>query len=146
VGVSGQYEIVERIPTIEEYGYLCTAVGWEGVMNLDAASKALPNSLYGVVALCDGQTVGMGRVVGDGAVFYYVQDVAVLPGHQGKGVGSQIVERLTDMVKREAPEKAFLGVFAAEGTLSFYERFGFEQHLGLTGMFQVVPSKEEQAQ
>jgi GNAT superfamily N-acetyltransferase len=144
--MSGQCEIVERIPTIEEYRYLCTAVGWEAVMNLSAASKALPNSLYGVVAICDGQTVGMGRVVGDGAIFYYVQDVAVLPAHQGKGVGSQIVGRLTDMVKRDAPEKAFLGVFAAEGTLSFYEQFGFEQHPVLTGMFQVVPSKEEQTQ
>ncbi|MBN1976682.1 MAG: GNAT family N-acetyltransferase [Anaerolineae bacterium] len=144
--MSGQYEIVERVPTIEEYRFLCAAVGWEAVMNLNAASKALPNSLYGVVAICDGQTIGMGRVVGDGAIFYYVQDVAVLPAHQGKGVGSQIVGRLTDMVKREAPEKAFLGVFAAEGTLSFYERFGFGQHPILTGMFQVVPSEEEQSQ
>ena len=141
--MSGQYEIVERIPTIEEYRYLCTAVGWEAVMNFDAALEALPNSLYGVVAVCDGQTVGMGRVVGDGAIFYYVQDVAVQPAHQGRGVGSQIVGRLTDLVEREAPQKAFLGVFAAEGTLSFYERFGFRRHQVLTGMFQVVPSREE---
>jgi len=144
--MSGQYEIVERFPTVDEYWHLCMAVGWEAVMNFDDASEALPNSLYGVVAVCDGQTVGMGRVVGDGAIFYYVQDVAVLPAHQGQGVGSQIVGRLTELIKREAPEKAFLGVFAAEGTLAFYKRFGFVQHPVLTGMFQVVPAREEQGQ
>ena len=144
--MSGQYEIVERFPTVDEYWHLCMAVGWEAVMNFDAALKALPNSLYDVVAVCDGQTVGMGRVVGDGAIFYYVQDVAVLPAHQGQGVGSQIVGRLTELIKREAPEKAFLGVFAAEGTLAFYKRFGFVQHPVLTGMFQVVPAREEQGQ
>jgi len=136
--MAGQYRIVERIATLDEYRHICTAVGWAEVMNFEAAATALPRSFYGVVALLDDQAVGMGRIVGDGAIFYYLQDVAVLPEHQGLGLGTQIVDRLVGLVKENAPEKAFFGVFAAEGTLPFYQRFGFDLHPALTGMFQVV--------
>ena len=132
------YQLVERVATLEEYRELCTAVGWAKVMNFEAAETALPNSLYGVVVLCDNKVIGMGRIVGDGAIFYYVQDVAVHPDHQRKGVGKTIVGQLVNYVKQNAPEKAFLGVFAAEGTESFYRHYGFEHYPVLTGMFQVV--------
>ena len=99
---------------------------------------ALPNSQYGVVVLYEGKAIGMGRIVGDGAIFYYVQDVAVHPDHQRKGVGKTIIGQLVDYVKQNAPEKAFLGVFAAAEAESFYQRYGFEDYPALTGMFQVV--------
>jgi GNAT superfamily N-acetyltransferase len=136
--MAGQYRLVERIATLQEYRHICTSVGWAEVMNFEAAATALPHSLHGVVALLEDQAVGMGRIVGDGAIFYYLQDVAVLPEHQGLGLGTQIVDRLVALVKTNAPEKAFFGVFAAEGTLPFYQRFGFDLHPALTGMFQVV--------
>lgn len=48
----------------------------------------------------------MGRVVGDGAFFFYVQDVAVHPQHRrrglglglGLGLGKAIMQRLRDQV------------------------------------------------
>ena len=133
-----RYQIIDRVAALQEYRHICTEVGWAEVMNFEAAAAALPRSLYGVVAVLDHQVVGMGRIVGDGAIFYYLQDVAVLPEHQGLGLGTQIVDRLVTLVKTNAPEKAFFAVFAAEGTLPFYQRFGFDLHPALTGMFQVV--------
>jgi hypothetical protein len=38
-----------------------------------------------VVLERDGDAVGCGRVVGDGGVYFYVQDVIVVPGLQGLG-------------------------------------------------------------
>ena len=140
--MSNAYQLVERPATVEEYRKLCTAVGWEEVMNFDAAREALPRSLYGVVVEIRGDVVGMGRVVGDGAIFYYLQDVAVLPEHQGRGVGTRIVARLIERIKAHAPEKAFIGVFAAAGSERFYEAYGFKEHDDLTGMYQVVPSRD----
>jgi len=134
-----QYQPIERVATPEEYRTLCTAVGWEEVMNFEAAKEALPNSLYGVVVECEAKVVGMGRVVGDDAIFYYLQDVAVVPEHQGKGVGKRIVEQIVKHIKEVAPEKAFVGVFAEAGTEEFYERYGFRNWEALTGMYQVVP-------
>ena len=132
------YPLVERVPTLEEYRAICVAVGWGEVINFEAARTALPNSRYSVVAVHAGQAVGMGRIVGDGAIFFYVQDVAVLPEHQGKGIGSRIMAQLMAYLKAHAPEKAFIGLFAAEGTLPFYERYGFRLYPDLTGIFQVI--------
>ena len=137
--VPSPYQIVERIPTLQEYRELCTGVGWGAVMNFEAALTALPNSLYGVVVTHQEQVVGMGRVVGDGAIFYYLQDIAVLPEHQGQGVGRMLLNQLVDYVRTNAPEKAFFGLFASQGRESFYQEFGFRAWPEMTGMYQVVP-------
>ena len=89
-----------------------------------------------------GQPIGMGRVVGDGAIFFYLQDIAVVPEHQGCGVGARIVDRLIAYLSSAAPERAFVGLFAAAGKQPFYERYGFRAHSALTGMFQVAPIEE----
>ena len=133
-----QYELVERLPMLEEYRRLCEAVGWGDVMNFEAARTAIPNSLYGVVVMHDGGAVGMGRIVGDGAIFFYIQDVAVLPEHQGQGVGRLILDALTRYLEQHAPDKAFVGLFADDDTPPFYERYGFATHPMMTGMFRVI--------
>jgi GNAT superfamily N-acetyltransferase len=138
----GRYQIANRIATLEEYRALCTAVGWEQVLNFEAAREALPRSLCGVVVEYEGRAVGMGRVVGDGAIFYYLQDIAVMPEHQGRGVGNLIVGSLVERVRQMAPPKSFVGVFAASGTEEFYEQYGFKDRDALTGMFQVVPEPD----
>lgn len=140
--VPSPYQIIERIPTLQEYHELCTAVGWGAVMNFEAALTALPNSLHGVVVAHQEQIVGMGRIVGDGAIFYYLQDIVVLPEHQGQGAGRMILERLVNYVRMNAPEKAFFGLFAARGTEAFYQEFGFRAWPEMTGMYQVVPPRD----
>lgn len=137
-GGASRERLVARTPTAEEYRALCTAVGWQEVMNFAAAEAALRHGLHAVVVERDGRAIGMGRVVGDGAIYFYVQDVVVEPVHQGRGVGPRIVAALVDWVHAHAPDRAFLGVFAAPGTEGFYRRHGFERQGGLTGMFQVV--------
>lgn len=130
--------LIDRLPTPDEYRALCESVGWGAVINFEAARTAIPNSLAGVVAVQDGQAVGMGRIVGDGAIFFYIQDIAVHPDHQGRGLGRAIMTRLMAYLAAHAPAKAFIGLFAAEGKGPFYEQFGFEQHPALTGMFTVA--------
>ena len=132
------YTLLERLPTPEEYRRLCEAVGWGPVMNFEAAPTSLERSLYGVVALHLGQAVGMARIVGDGAIYHYLQDVVVHPDHQHRGIGRRLVAAAVAHAQAHAPDRAFLGVFAAEGTESFYRSAGFERHDALTGMFQVV--------
>lgn len=82
---------VRRTPTIEEYKNLCSAVGWSDFMNFDVAEESLNQSLFGVVIPYKDEIVGMGRVVGDGNIYFYIQDVAVVPEHRNKGVGSMIM-------------------------------------------------------
>jgi GNAT superfamily N-acetyltransferase len=137
--MSDEYQLSERAPTLGEYQAICTAVGWAPVINFGVAEQALRNSLYYVIATYAGQAVGMGRIVGDGAIFFYLQDIAVLPEHQGRGVGRLIVEQLMAFIANSAPPQAFVGLFASAGKELFYERYGFRVHPALTGMFLVTP-------
>ncbi|MCJ8014778.1 GNAT family N-acetyltransferase [Paenibacillus sp. KQZ6P-2] len=134
------YIIHERIPSISEHQYLWEAVGW-GSINTERSEGSLKNSLYGVVATVNDEPVGMGRIVGDNFMFFYIQDVAILPSYQGLGLGKQIVNHLLEYIKKRCLNNgiAFVGLFASEGKEAFYEKFGFNNHSPhMTGMFTVI--------
>lgn len=111
-------------PTAEEFVELRAACGW-GAVEPAIAERALAAGLLGVVARDGIRLAGFGRVVGDGVLYFYLQDVIVRPEFRGQGVGRLIVEALLDEVLRKAPVGATIGLMAAEGKEAFYEKFGF---------------------
>ena len=132
------YDIQDRVPTLDEYRTICEAVGWTPVINFEAAALSLERSLFAVVVMQGEQAVGMGRIVGDGAIYFYIQDIAVAPKHQDNGVGQMVLQRLMTYLRDNAPDKAFVGLFATEEAVEFYRRYGFLVHSAMTGMFQVM--------
>lgn len=132
------YELIERLPTPQEHRALFEAVGWQPYAPEDTA-VALANSLHGIVAVQDGETIGMGRVIGDRGKFFYIQDFAVRPEHQGQGVGKAMLERLLAYIRAAAPGDAFVGLFATPAAIPFYRQYGFEPHTdALTGLWTVL--------
>lgn len=136
--MNNEYITLKRMPTIAEFKKLCNAVGWNDYMNFDVLKESLNRSLFGVVIQYKEEIVGMGRLVGDGQIYFYIQDVAVAPEHQNKGIGNTIMTTIIEYLKENAPEKAFVGLFAAKGKESFYNKYGLNKHEGMTGMFGVV--------
>lgn len=134
-----RFEFAFRPPTLDEYRAICSAVGWAEVINFAVAPLSLIRSIFAITVLDKGDPVGMGRVIGDGALYYYIQDIAVRPDYQGLGIGRGIMDRIMDWLGDHAPENAFIGLFAAEGSDTFYAHYGFMRHPALTGMFYVLP-------
>lgn len=108
------------------------AINWEELSALyrmaplgdkPAASlkKVFTNSLYRCFVFEHGCLVGAGRVLADGADCAYLCDIAVLPSHQGTGLGTQIVDRLVALSRGH--RKIIL--YAVPGRESFYRKFGF---------------------
>ncbi len=128
----------DRAPTLDEYRALCDAVGWSPVIDFEAAQISLARSLVAVVAVHEGRVVGMGRLVGDGAMYAYLQDLAVDPVFHRRGIGDALVARLVAHARARLRPKAFLGVFATAAGADLYRRHGFERHAVLEGMFQVI--------
>lgn len=118
------YTIIEQLPDAADYNRLRQIVGW-GAHPVGVAEPALARSLYGVCALLDGAVVGMARVIGDGGLAYYVQDVIVEPAHQGRGIGGQLMDRVMAYLRAHAVQGAVVGLMAAAGKEGFYERYGF---------------------
>ena len=79
-------KIQENMLDIDTYMNLRAAVGWK-VLKEEQALLALKNSIFTVTASIDDKVVGMGRMVGDGAVICYIQDLVVHPSYQKLGVG-----------------------------------------------------------
>jgi len=75
----------------------------------------------------NGYILGMGRIVGDGAVICYIQDLVVIPEAQGKGVGSMIINALIDYVKsiKDEGSTMMLCLMCAKGREPFYEKHSF---------------------
>ncbi|MED4586104.1 GNAT family N-acetyltransferase [Brevibacillus choshinensis] len=133
------YEIVERNPTLEEFHQLCVSVGWGNMMNFKVIQNSLKNSLYSVIVLFEGRIIGMGRIIGDGYIYFYLQDIVVLPQYQKMGIGTMIMDNLMSYLKENAPDKAFIGLFSSNEGKKLYEKYNFKQYPALTGMFRVAP-------
>ncbi len=118
--------IQENSLTTVEYLAIRRKVGWK-ILRKEQAKKALENSLYVVAAYENDTLVGMGRIVGDGAVICYVQDLIVIPESQGNGIGSAILKRLTAYVEelRQEHSEMMLCLMCAKGRELFYEKHGF---------------------
>lgn len=119
-----QGELVERLPTPDEYNELRMAVGW-GVYERTVIERALPRSLYSVCAYAGAVLTGMARIIGDGGLVYYVQDVIVRPEFQGQGIGSALMDRVMAYIRTHASHNSIIGLMAARGKERFYERYGF---------------------
>ena len=135
---SNGHHFIERAPGVEDYNRVRAAAGL-GVKPEEAVRRGLSNTLYVVCVECEGEIVGFGRVVGDGGLFYEVVDVAVLPEHQGAGLGAGIMDRLMDYLRENASAGAFVSLHAGSGVSGLYERYGFAVRPPETpGMSQVL--------
>jgi GNAT superfamily N-acetyltransferase len=72
-----------------------------------------------------GETVAMGRLIGDGGWSFHVVDMAVLPGHQRRGMGNQVLSWLLDRIRQRAPAGAFVSLMADPPGRALYARHGF---------------------
>ena len=115
-----------------EWKHSTEGVDWE---ELSALYRAAPlgdkkplqlrtvffNSMFRCFVYENARLVAAGRALADGADCSYICDVAVLPSHQGTGLGKQIVSHL---VERSRGHKKII-LYAVPGKEAFYRKFGF---------------------
>ena len=104
----------------------------------EGLKTAFTNSMFRCLAYQGGALVGAGRALADGVDCAYLCDVAVLPSHQGTGLGKQIVARLVAL--SEGHKKIIL--YAVPGKEPFYKKFGFKRMTTAMAIFE----NQEQAQ
>jgi uncharacterized glyoxalase superfamily protein PhnB len=124
--------IQQRLPTPDEHLSLTRSVNW--TPNPATIPIALKGSLHGVVAIDisdpgNPQTVGMLRIVGDGAQAFIIWDVVVNPSHQNQHIGSSMIETAVAWIRATAPPGAFVGLFTHKP--GFYETLGFKSDFAM---------------
>jgi GNAT superfamily N-acetyltransferase len=88
----------------------------------DKLKTVFENSRFRCFVREHGKLVGVGRVLADGADCAYICDVALLPSHQGRGLGRAIVARLVELSRGH--RKIIL--YAVPGREDFYRSLGFK--------------------
>jgi len=94
---------------------------WAAGIPRSVVERAVANSVcFG--AYCDGEQVGLARVVTDKATFAYLSDVYVLPEHQGRGVAQRLLEQVIRHPDLQGLRRMLLFTRDAH---SLYAKFGF---------------------
>ena len=66
-----------------------------------------------------------------------------VPEWQARGVGTQLVRALLEIIRRKAAEGALVSLFTGRNLAEFYEQFGFSgPECGLYGMSLLTARKE----
>ena len=117
---------MENVLCYEDYSKLRESVGWM-LFSKEQTQMALMNSLYTVIAVKDSQTVGMGRLTGDG-MYYMIVDIVVQPSYQKQRIGTKIVNMIIEFVDKETPSggRSSIQLIAEKGKETFYEKIGFK--------------------
>lgn len=90
------------------------------------------NSRYKFFAFDEGRLVAAGRALSDGADCSYICDVAVMPSHQGTGLGREMVSRLVEASRGH--KKIIL--YSVPGKEGFYRKLGFMRLLTAMAIFE----------
>lgn len=119
-----KYNTLFESPSVEGFIALRHKIGW-GEIDFEMAKNSLANSLFHVVIRDQSRIIGMGRVVGDGSMYFYVQDVVVDPDYQKQGVGRALMSEIEHYLSDSAKKGSTIGLLAAKGKESFYSRYGY---------------------
>lgn len=87
--------------------------------------EALDGGLHSVVAYVDDAPAGIGRLVGDGRICFFIKDLVVMPEYRHLGIGSMILDALMAYVRSRCCEHAYVGLMSTPGKERFYEDRGF---------------------
>ena len=125
MSTENQFTIELATPSVETYRRLRSAARLSAKTE-EAAILGLNGTLFAVQVLSGNEPIGMGRVIGDGGCFYQVVDIAVLPEHQGKGLGKRIMKEIMKFIALSVPQSAYVSLIADGKAQDLYAQFGFK--------------------
>lgn len=119
-------QLIDNLITADDYLAFQKKMGWP--MDPRAQiERSLANQLFSVAAVRAGEIIGMGRLLGDAAIYWYINDVFLLTAYQRQGIGTQLVRRLVTYATENSLPGTSISIclMCAKGKEPFYERLGF---------------------
>lgn len=120
-----EFKFVYDKPEPSEYIQIRSESGF-GKISLSQSERSLDNSLFIVSVYQTKKLIGIGRIVGDGVLYFYISDVLISPDIKGKGVGGRIMEELISYLNKTANPLSTISLLAAPNKEDFYTKYGFE--------------------
>ena len=139
VPLSSSYMMLSTAPALDDYLRLRRDSGLSPKTPEQGIGALTGSWSFRHVVSAEGETVAMGRIVGDGGWYFLIADMATLPAHQGNGLGSALLDSLLEEIRRRAPSGAYITLTADPPGRRLYESRGFvDVAPGRTGMHLVM--------
>lgn len=124
-----EYTIRDNQLQADDFIRLFASVGW-GELPPDRVETALANSYATFSVQSGNKTVAMARLLGDGAMSFFLKDLVVKPEFQGSGIGSALLAHIEEYISfRLKPGwKGYLQLVSAKGKELFYQKQGYATH------------------
>jgi ribosomal protein S18 acetylase RimI-like enzyme len=105
-------------------------VGWPVAPTPDQHLAALRGSEVAVLAIegASGRVVGFATAVGDGAMAAFIPFLEVLPSHQGRGIGRDLVRQVLERLRG----RYAIDLVCDEELVPFYEGLGFTRLVAMS--------------
>lgn len=115
-------------PTSDQIGEITAMYRSEGWWTQETDDRELVAQIVSgshcfLLVMQDGESIGMGRAISDGASDAYIQDVTVKKEYRGQGIGKQIVRMLVERLNADGLD--WIGLIAENDSYPFYEPLGF---------------------
>jgi GNAT superfamily N-acetyltransferase len=132
-----------------ELKFDCAGVDWKFVSDTlkrvgmasrapELHRKAFEASHTTVFAYSDGQLVGFGRAISDGAYQAAVYEMAIVPEFQKRGIGARIMQAILERL----PGYNVI-LYASPGKEDFYRKLGFRKMKTGLALFQNAAAMTE---
>ena len=102
-------------------------VGWLDPPTPETHLRVLEAATHKVLAIDGGKVVGFASAISDGILTAYVPLVEVAEAYQGRGIGTEIVNRLVV----DIGDLYFVDLITDEDIVPFYAELGFKRVVGV---------------
>ena len=122
----GGYELDDdpaRIDIDAVHDYLANRSYWAGRRPRETVERLVREATRVVGLYAEDRQVGFARAFSDGVALAYLADVYVLPEHQGRGLGVELVREIVE----NGPLTDVKWILHTRDAHDLYRRFGFGQ-------------------
>lgn len=123
-----------KIISASELSLLRESVGWNRMEK--ELSNLIMNSYCNIAVYDENELVGYIDCVSNGVTDAYIQDLMVNPKQQGKGIGTELMNRMIGYLKDN--HIYMISVIFEENLMPFYNNFGF--NIMLSGQLETYNS------
>lgn len=121
-----EYTMINNQLNADDFIRLFASAGW-GEPPRDMVETSLQGS-WATFSVCrEGKIVAMARLLGDGAMSFFLKDFVVEPAYQGQGIGRQLLGHVENYIADQLKPgwNGYLELVSAKGKEDFYTKCGY---------------------
>lgn len=124
-----KYTILDNQLHTDDFIRLFASAGW-GELPADMVETTLANSYATFSVKSEDKVIAMARLLGDGAMSFFLKDFVVEPECQGYGIGRMLLTHVEKYIRSQLKPgwEGYLQLVSSKGKESFYSKLGYATH------------------